>query len=72
MPEIVLTDFYTKACRYCREEALILEELSEVFAGQVEFRMVDAERGEELVERWNGFVSGDRLERALRVVLGRE
>jgi hypothetical protein len=51
---------------------LILEELSEVFAGQVEFRMVDAERGEELVARWNGFVSGDRLERALRVVLGRE
>ena len=84
MPEIVLTDFYTKACGFCREEALILEELEEVFAGQVEFRMVDAEldsklaeeyviftvptviieRDGELLERFNGFVSGERLKRS--------
>ncbi len=89
MPKIVLTDFYTKTCGYCREEALILDELAEVFAGQVEFRMVDAEKDEEmaekyviftvptlilerdgeLVERWNGFVPGERLERALREAL---
>ncbi|HNR56921.1 MAG: thioredoxin family protein [Methanothrix sp.] len=30
------------------------------------------ERDGMLVERWNGFVSGDRLERAQREVLGRE
>jgi thioredoxin 1 len=91
LPKIVLTDFYTKTCGYCREEALILDELAEVFAGQVEFRMVDAEKDEEmaekyvvftvptlilerdgeLVERWNGFVPGKRLERALREALGR-
>ena len=89
MPKIVLTDFYTKTCSYCREEAKILDELAEVFASQVEFRMVDAEKDEEmaekyvvftvptlilerdgeLVERWNGFVTGERLERALREAL---
>ena len=89
MPKIVLTDFYTKTCSYCREEALILEELEEVFAGQVEFRLVDAEldsklaekyvifavptliieRDGEILERWNGFVPGEMLERARRDAL---
>jgi thioredoxin 1 len=89
LPKIVLTDFYTRTCGFCREEALILEELAEVFAGKVEFRMVDAEmdkklaekyviftvptviikRDGELLERWNGFVSGEELERALRGAL---
>ena len=87
--KIVLTDFYTKTCGFCREEALIIEELAEVYAGQVEFRMVDAEtdsklaekyvvftvptlileKDGELVERWNGFVPGDELERALKEAL---
>ncbi len=91
MSKIVLTDFYTNTCGYCREEALILEELAEAFAGKVEFRMVDAEkdwelaekcvvfsvptlileRDGEMVERWNGFVPGDELERALREALRR-
>jgi thioredoxin 1 len=91
LSKIVLTDFYTKACGCCREQALILEELAEVFAGRVEFRMVDAEMelelaekyvvfsvptliiemDGELVERWNGFVPGDELERALRGALRR-
>ncbi len=62
MPEIVLMDFYTRTCSFCREEALILEELAEVFAGKIEFRM-------KLLERWNGFVPGEELERALKDVL---
>ncbi len=90
--KIVLTDFYTKTCGFCREEALILEELAEVFAGRVDFRMIDAEkdsklaekyviftvptlileRDGELLERWNGFVPGDELERALGAALKRE
>jgi len=89
LPEIVLMDFYTRTCGFCREEALILEELAEVFAGQVEFRIVDAEmdrklaekyviftvptviieRDEETVERFNGFVAGDKLERAIKDAL---
>ncbi len=89
VPKIVLTDFYTKTCGFCREQALILEELAEVFATHVEFRMVDAEmdsklaekyvvftistliieRDGELVERFNGFVPADKLERALREAL---
>jgi len=91
VPKIVLTDFFTKTCGYCRDQALILEELAEVFAGKVEFRMVDAEkdwelaekyviftvptliieRDGEMVERFNGFVPGDELERALRGALRR-
>jgi thiol-disulfide isomerase/thioredoxin len=50
LSKIVLTDFYTKACGRCREEALILEELAEVFAGKVEFRMVDAEEDSKLAK----------------------
>jgi thioredoxin 1 len=89
LSKIVLTDFYTKACGHCREEALIIEELAEVFTGRVEFRMVDAEmelelaekyvvfsvptliieRDGELVQRWNGFVPGNELERALKEAL---
>lgn len=89
MPEIVLMEFRTRTCSFCREEALILEELAEVFAGKVEFRTVDAEmdpklaekyviftvptviieRDGKLVERWNGFVSAEELERALKDVL---
>lgn len=52
LPEIVLMDFYTKTCGFCREEALILEELAEVFAGKVEFRMVDAEMDTKLAEEY--------------------
>ena len=48
LPEIVLMDFYTRTCSFCREEALILEELAEVFAGKVELRMVDAEMDRKL------------------------
>ena len=89
MPKIVLTEFLTRTCGFCREEALILEELAEVFAGKVEFRMIDAETDSklaekyviftvptviieqdgELLERWNGFVPGEELERALKDVL---
>jgi thioredoxin 1 len=88
-PEVVLTEFYTEACGFCREEAMILEELAEVFARKVEFRRIDAqvegrlaeeqvvfnvptlilERDGELVERFNGFVAGERLERAIRDAL---
>jgi len=50
--KIVLTEFRTKTCCFCREEALILEELAEVFAGQVEIRMVDAEKDFEMAEKY--------------------
>ncbi|HOO53187.1 MAG TPA: thioredoxin family protein [Methanothrix sp.] len=50
--KIVLTEFRTKTCGFCREEALILEELAEVFAGQVEIRMVDAEKDFEMAEKY--------------------
>jgi thioredoxin 1 len=90
LPEIVLTEFRTKTCSFCREEALILEELAEVFAGKVEFKMVDAEmdrklaekyviftvptviieRDGKMVERFNGFVAGEELERAIKDALG--
>lgn len=89
MPEIVLTEFRTKTCGFCREEAQVLEELAEVFAGKVEFRAVDAEmdrklaekyviftvptviieRDGKLVERFNGFVAGEELERAIKDAL---
>lgn len=82
-------EFRTRTCGFCREEALILEELAEVFAGKVEFRMIDAEmnsklaekyviftvptviieRDEKLVERFNGFVAGEDLERAIKDAL---
>jgi len=91
LSKTVLTDFYTKACGHCQEQALILEELAEVFAGKVEFRMVDAEkdwklaekyvvftvptliieRDGEMVERFNGFVPGDKLEQVLKEALVR-
>jgi thioredoxin 1 len=90
LPEIVLTEFRTKTCSFCREGALILEELAEVFAGKVEFKMVDAEmdrklaekyviftvptviieRDGKMVERFNGFVAGEELERAIKDALG--
>lgn len=90
LPKIVLTDFYTRTCGFCREEDLIIEELTEVFArdGRVQdgrrrrwtrssqkntsyFSVPTQiiERGGELVERWNGFVPGYELERALKEAL---